>query len=208
MEEKEFELLMLNEFLNEIKLEETEKNEGGNCMTGKEALQALKDGKKIKRSWWVSGYIYFDQTLLCVFNDEGDVYRLPLNMEDKNGWELYEETTKLIKVFISQPMHGRSKCEVTEERNKIKKLVEAKYREGYHIEYLNEDVDLWGRPEEWTRIQHLGYSIMNMYDADIVVFAPDWIKAAGCCVEHEVAYRYDKKIYTCEEEVDGECLLY
>lgn len=181
---------------------------GGIFMTGKKAIQALKDGKKIKRSCWDSGFIYFDQTQLCMFNDEGDTYRLPFNMEKTNDWELYEEPTKLIKVFISQPMKGRSKCEITEERNKIKKLIEAKYSEGYQIEYLNEDVDLWGRPEEWTRIQHLGYSIMNMHDADVVVFAPDWIKASGCCVEHEVAYRYDKKIYACEEEVDGDYLLY
>jgi hypothetical protein len=175
-------------------------------MTGKEAIQALKDGKKIKRSWWVSGYIYFDQTQLCIFNDEGDTYRLPINMGDTKDWVLYEEPKKLIKVFISQPMHGRSKCEITEERNKIKKLIEAKYGEEYVIEYLNEDNR--ERPKDWTRIQHLGYSIMNMHDADIVVFAPDWIKASGCCVEHEVAYRYNKKLYTCEEEVDCEYLLY
>lgn len=50
-------------------------------------------------------------------------------------------------------------------------------------------------------------SMMNMYDADVVVFAPEWIKVHGCCVEHEAAYRYDKKIYACEELEDGEYRL-
>ena len=183
-----------------------EEEKEGNFMTGKEAIQALKDGKKIKRSCWDCGYIYFDQTQLCIFNDEGDTYRLPINMGDTKDWELYDEPKKLIKVYISQPMKVRPKREITEERNQIKKVIEVKYSEEYVIEYLNEND--WERPKDWTRIQNLGYSIMNMHDADIVVFAPNWVKASGCCVEHEVAYRYDKKIYTCEENVDGEYVLY
>jgi hypothetical protein len=115
-------------------------------------------------------------------------------------WEYYEEPKKVIKVFISQPMNGRYKCEITEERNKIKKLVENKYGEDYQIEYLNEN--LWERPKDWTRIQNLGYSIMNMYDADVVVLAPEWIKAPGCCVEREVAFQYGKNIKVCINKND------
>jgi hypothetical protein len=198
--------MLFDKYFSNKQWELYEEDERRNIMNGKEAKQALKDGKKIKRSWWVSGYIYFDQELLCLLNDEEDRYSLPINMDYTKDWEFYEEPTNLIKVFISQPMHGRTKCEITEERNKIKKLIENKYGEGYQIEYLNEN--LWERPKDWTRIQHLGYSIMNMYNADVAVFAPDWIKASGCCVEHEVAYRYNKKLYTCEEQVNGEYRLY
>jgi hypothetical protein len=193
-------------FLSNIQWEVYEEEKEGNFMTGKEAIQALKDGKKIKRSWWVSGYIYFDQTLLCVLSDEGDTYRLPINMGDTKDWVLYEEPKKRIKVFISQPMHGRFKYEIAKERSEIKKVIEAKYGEEYVIEYLNEDNR--ERPKDWTRIQHLGYSIMNMHDADIVVFAPGWKEAYGCFVEHDVAYFYGKKIYTCVKEVDGEIRMY
>jgi hypothetical protein len=189
-------------------------------MNFEEARRELLNGKKVRCvDWAKNAYIYFDNKNFLVIDEAGKIESIGIGrwyhhewelyeepMHGRFKWGLYEEPKKIIKVFISQPMHGRFKCEITEERNKIKKLIENKYGEGYQIEYLNEN--LWERPKDWTRIQHLGCSIMNMYDADIVVFAPDWIKASGCCVEHEVAYRYNKKLYTCEEQVNGEYRLY
>lgn len=202
--------MIFDRYFNDKQWELYEEDERRNTMNFEEARRELLDGKKVRCKDWVeSAYVYFDKNNMLVYDNKGMVQGYGIYDKcGKKDWELYEEPKKLIKVFISQPMNGRCKCEITEERNKIKKLIEAKYSEGYQIEYLNEDVDLWGRPEEWTRIQHLGYSIMNMHDADVVVFAPDWIKAHGCCVEHEVAYRYDKKLYTCEEQPNGEYILY
>lgn len=172
-------------------------------MTSKEAIEALVLGKKVRYAKWDKNvYVYLDENNLLVKSEN----KLQQSYGVYDKWELYEEPKKPIKVFISQPMHRRSKSEITEERNKIKKLIEAKYGEEYAIEYLNED--LWERPKDWTRIQHLGCSIMNMHEADIVVFAPDWIDAHGCFVEHDVAYFYGKKICACIKEVDGEYRLF
>lgn len=197
-----------DEYFSSNQWELYKEDERRNTMNFEEAKKLMLEGKKVRCTDWVEGaYIYFDNKNLLVKDNKELIqgYGIYDKLKGKE-WELYEEPKKIIKVFISQPMNGRCKCEITEERNKIKKLVEEKYGEGYQIEYLNEN--LWERPKDWTRIQHLGYSIMNMHDADVVVFAPDWIKAHGCCVEHEVAYRYDKNLYTCEEEVDGEYRLY
>lgn len=178
-----------------------------NTMDFEEAKKALLDGKKVRCVDWSKGnYIYFDDKNLVTKDNNGVTQQHVYDLWRKREWELYEEPKKVIKVFVSQPMQGKSKCEITEERNKIKKLVEEKYGESYQIEYLNEN--LWERPKDWTRIQHLGCSIMNIYDADAVVFAPDWIEAHGCFVEHDVAYFYGKKIYTCVKEVDGEIRMY
>lgn len=170
---------------------------GGNCMSSKEAIEALMAGKKVRCTEWVKdAYVYYDQESLTVKDNNDNIQMFTCFNEyfSNNQWELYEEPKKLIKVFISQPMRGRCKCEITEERNKIKKLIEAKYSEGYQIEYLNED--LWERPKDWTRIQHLGYSIMNMHDADIVVFGNNWDNACGCIAEQNVAVLYSKcRIY-------------
>ncbi len=178
-----------------------EKYERRNTMNFEDAKKALFEGKKVRRTDWCDGsYIYFDDKNLLVKNEDDIVQGYGINRWRKLEWELYEEPKKVIKVFISQPMNGRCKCDVTEERNKIKKLVEEKYGKGYQIEYLNED--LWERPKDWTRIQHLGYSIMNMHDADVVVFAPLWDRANGCLVEHSVARLYEKNMLYCTIDFD------
>lgn len=172
-----------------------------NIMNFEEAKKELMAGKKVRCvDWYKNAYIYFDDKNLLVKDEAGKIQSYGITRWKKHEWELYEEPKKVIKVFISQPMNGRCKCEITEERNKIKKLVEEKYGESYQIEYLNEN--LWERPKDWTRIQHLGCSIMNVFDADAVVFAPDWIKAHGCCVEHEVAFQYGKNIKVCIKKND------
>ena len=172
-------------------------------MTAKEAWDSMMNGKKVRCTFWCKdAYVYFDENNMVVKDNKGVVQFCGIY----DTWELYEEPKKLIRVFISQPMNGQSNCEIIEERNKIKKVVEEKYDKDYQIQYLNEN--LWERPKDWTRIQNLGYSIMNMHDADVVVFAPDWNDAPGCLIEHEVAFFYDKRIYVCEADSHGEYRLF
>lgn len=173
-----------------------EEDERSNNMNFEEARRELLDGKKVRCVDWSKGnYIYFDDKNLLVKDEAGKIQSYGITRWKKHEWEIYEEPKKVFKVFISQPMRGRTKCEIYEERNRIKSAIEKKYGKKYQIEYLNEN--LWERPKDWTRIQNLGYSIMNMYDADIVVFAPDWNDAEGCILEHDVAFYYEKKFYVC-----------
>ena len=46
-------------------------------------------------------------------------------------------------------------------------------------------------PEDANRVWYLGRSIMDMYNADLIVFVRDWERGNGCVIEHEVADMYN-----------------
>ena len=91
------------------------------------------------------------------------------------------------KVFISQPMKGRTKAELVSERYEILEAV---------VNYLDESVEeldnLFGDkyPDE-KPLWHLGESLKLLSSADLVVFANGWKEARGCNIEHECAVRYE-----------------
>lgn len=104
------------------------------------------------------------------------------------------------KIFISQPMSGRTEDEIVEERATIIELISKKYPwllplqiiDSFHSEALNE-----GNP-----VRELGKCISLMYDADYVVFANNWNKSRGCKIEHDVAVEYGlRRIYQFEDLV-------
>lgn len=98
-----------------------------------------------------------------------------------------------MKVFISQPMNGRSDEEILEERKFAERFLKTYYDYDYDIEIID---SFTKSPELVTkgRIAMLGNSIQLMSDADLVLFMPDWNTARGCIVEHVVAEKYGLKI--------------
>lgn len=90
----------------------------------------------------------------------------------------------MIKVFISQPMNGKSNSEIVKERNRIKDSL-LKWNDNLcFIDSL--------LPEcSFGPVYCLGESIKLMEDADIVVFAPGWENARGCRIEHRVCEEYN-----------------
>lgn len=100
-----------------------------------------------------------------------------------------------MKVFISQPMNGKTEEEIKRERKKIEDslcLVDA--------EVLNTIFEL----EIDNPIIYLAKSIEQLAIADIVVFANGWKKARGCRIEHDIAKSYGKKILFLGEEKENE----
>lgn len=90
------------------------------------------------------------------------------------------------KVFISQPMYGKSNADLKEER---KELTRQLKKQGFEV--LDTILDLG---DNATSLQYLAKSIEIMNDADIVLFMPKWEKARGCIIEHEIALRYGKYV--------------
>lgn len=88
------------------------------------------------------------------------------------------------KVFISQPMGGKTNLEIKRER---RELVMVLHKQGFEV--LNTILDLG---DNATSLQYLAKSIEIMDSAEIVLFMPNWEKARGCVIEHEVALRYGK----------------
>ena len=94
------------------------------------------------------------------------------------------------KLFISQPMRGKTNEEIEVERAKA--IEEAKA-------VLKEDVEVIdsffkGAPVDAKPLWFLGKSIELLSQADIVYFAKDWNKYRGCKIEHMCAIEYDLNI--------------
>ena len=91
-----------------------------------------------------------------------------------------------MKVFISQPMNGLSDEEIKQERNKIKKFFEAKFK--CNIEIIDSFFEkaLHGVKPAW----YLGESIKLLSTADLVYLAKGWENARGCNIERTVAFEY------------------
>lgn len=94
----------------------------------------------------------------------------------------------IIKVFISQPMGGRSDEDIIAERDKLMHYVSQIYRDWEVIElnsYYHTDIKSKNEP-----LKMLGMSIELLADADVAIFADGWSLARGCKIEHTCAKEY------------------
>lgn len=103
-----------------------------------------------------------------------------------------------MKVFISQPMNGKTIDEIREERLIAMEELMNKFpnEEFQIIDTIVPDIGL--KPESRDRIFLLGRSIQLLADADLVYLAKGWQDSNGCMVEYEVAKRYGMKIIMSE----------
>ena len=100
----------------------------------------------------------------------------------------------MVKVFVSQPMRGRSQGEIESERDAILAKVRAMYAE--RGEDVREVPSYFGPKGEsqMEPLECLGKSLELMSRADVAVFAPGWEKARGCRIEHMCASEYGVEI--------------
>ena len=99
------------------------------------------------------------------------------------------------KVFISQPMYGKSNEEIIKDRERIINLLKENYA-NEEIEIIDSffmDAPIYANP-----LWFLGKSIMLLSIADIVVFAKGWRSARGCKIEFKCAKEYGIS-YICED---------
>lgn len=102
------------------------------------------------------------------------------------------------RIFISQPMNGKTDDEIKLERQKI---VDACVREyGNDIEIIDSFFE--GSPHDVKPAWFLGKSIELLSTADAVYFADGWNNARGCRIEHQVAVDYGIKIINDCYDVD------
>lgn len=88
------------------------------------------------------------------------------------------------KLFISQPMRGKTDEEIFAER--VNAMQAAKDSLGEDIEVI----DTWFGDFDGKALEFLGKSIMLLAQADFAYFAPGWDKARGCIIEHQCAVSY------------------
>ena len=90
------------------------------------------------------------------------------------------------KLFISQPMRGKSDEEIIKERELA--IARAKAVIGKDVEVLEtffDDFKAGAKP-----LEYLAKSIEFLAQADVAYFAKGWELASGCRIEHECAVEY------------------
>ena len=90
------------------------------------------------------------------------------------------------KLFISQPMRGKSDEEILEERKKAIKA--AQELVGEPVEVI--DSFFQSAPADAKPLWYLEKSLELLAIADVAYFAEGWQDARGCRIEHECAKEY------------------
>ncbi len=103
----------------------------------------------------------------------------------------------MVKVFISQPMSGKTQEEIEAVRDEVFAEVAAMYAE--KGEDCREVPSYFGptAPKQMLPLGCLGKSIELMAHSDVAVFAPGWEEARGCRIEHMCAEEYGVEIIEC-----------
>lgn len=95
----------------------------------------------------------------------------------------------MTKIFISQPMNGKTNEEIENERNYIIDILTSRFaRKNERIEII--DSFFKDEPYEASPLWYLGESIKLMSEADVVFFCNGWQTARGCQIEHDCALEY------------------
>lgn len=94
------------------------------------------------------------------------------------------------KLFISQPMKGKTNKEILKEREVA--IKDAEEMLGEPVEII--DSYFQDAPAEARPLWFLGKSLELLSTADIVYFANGWQDARGCWIERMCAKEYGIKI--------------
>ena len=106
------------------------------------------------------------------------------------------------KLFISQPMRGKTNEEIMLVREKAIKSAEREL--GEPVEVI--DSFFKDAPHDAQPLWYLGESLKLLSTADVAYFAKGWENARGCRIENRCAIDYEIELviedYTDEEHHD------
>lgn len=103
----------------------------------------------------------------------------------------------MIRVFISQPMKGKTKEEILAVRDKAIENVKN-MMDGEPVEVIDSYFEDYNPDNGCIPLKYLAKSLELLADADCACFVKGWEDARGCRIEHEAAVEYG--IATIEEE--------
>ncbi len=90
------------------------------------------------------------------------------------------------KLFISQPMNGKTDAEILAVREKAVQSAERNL--GEKVEVI--DSFIQDSPVGASPLWYLGKSLELMSTADVVYFVKGWENARGCKIENQCAVEY------------------
>mgnify|MGYP002279406357 CR=1 FL=1 len=97
-----------------------------------------------------------------------------------------KEEQSMKKLFISQPMKGKTDTEILAVRKKAIKSAEKQV--GEPVEVI--DSFFQGAPVNARPLWYLGESLKLLAEADVAYFAKGWDEARGCKIENTCAIEY------------------
>lgn len=98
-----------------------------------------------------------------------------------------------MKIFISQPMMGKSDELIATERKLIIERVKSMY--GNDVEILDSLFDNYNTSNiKHTLVAFLGKSLEVLAQADVAFFLSGWKSARGCRIEYDVARLYGIRV--------------
>jgi hypothetical protein len=104
-----------------------------------------------------------------------------------------------MKIFISQPMNGRTDEQILKERAETENFLREKFKkEKVDISIINSfitNVDPNAGP-----LYYLGRSISLLAAADAIYFIGEWYNSRGCRIEYDCAKEYGIKILDFSKE--------
>ncbi len=96
----------------------------------------------------------------------------------------------MTKIFISQPMQGKTDEEIKRVRDTDIELIKTVYAEIIDS-FISENPPKNSR----SGVYMLGQSIQLLARADVLFLSAGWDKARGCRIEHSVAVAYGIKCH-------------
>ena len=107
-----------------------------------------------------------------------------------------------VRLFISQPMRGKTDEQIESEREKLVEIAEAVYfgRGGVEVidSFFKGGLDVPAGAK--APLYYLSKSLELLATADVAIFAEDWQGARGCRIEHACAKRYRVPMIELPEE--------
>ena len=107
-----------------------------------------------------------------------------------------------VRLFISQPMRGKTDEQIEREREELVEIAEAMYFGCGGVEVIDSFFKggLNAPTGSKVPLYHLSKSLELLATADAVIFAKDWQGARGCRIEHECAKQYRVPMIELPEE--------
>lgn len=97
-----------------------------------------------------------------------------------------------VRLFVSQPMRGKSDEEIESEREDLIAIAKGVYAGRGEVEvidsFFKDGLDIPAGAK--APLHYLSKSLELLATADVAIFAKDWREARGCRIEHECADGY------------------
>lgn len=103
----------------------------------------------------------------------------------------------MTKVFLSQPMRGKTEEDILREREEMIRFIESEFSP--EIEILDSYFEDYNPENGCIPLKYLSKSLDILADADLAVFAEGWQDARGCRVEHICAVEYGITVIEMED---------